>query len=396
MSFLASISILGIFYAYFGYFIIMLCLHTLKISKFKKTKTEAKDIDTFSIIIAARNEEKVISDKIKDSLALKWRGKTVENLLKEGRVQLIVASDASDDSTHLIVEKFSAQKVELIASKERNGKEAAQKGAVLQAKGDVILFTDAKINLPIDILDKLETHFKDPNIGLVSSVDQVIAEQGEGQSGSGEGMYVRYEMMLRKLEASFYSLIGVSGSCFAVRKDIAKNIVPDIPSDFCLLLEGIKQGYRGEHADDIIATYKSVRTEKEEFSRKVRTVLRGMSAFFARTEFLNFSKYGLFSWMLISHKLCRWLVPVWAVVVLIFIVPLSFTSDAWLLILVMIALFLVLAYQAYKDPSLQENIAFKACLFLFVVNAGIFVAWTKFLTGQRAVVWNPSKKGGVK
>ncbi len=393
MSFLASISILGIFYAYFGYFIIMFCLHALKVSKFNKTKTEAKDIDTFSIIIAARNEEKVINNKIKDSLALTWKGRTVESLLKEGSVQLIVASDASDDDTHSIVKKFSAQKVELIASKERNGKEAAQKGAVLQAKGDVILFTDAKINLPVDILDKLENHFKDPNIGLVSSVDQV---QNEGEGGSGEGMYVKYEMMLRKLEASFYSLIGVSGSCFAVRKEIAQNIVPDIPSDFCLLLEGIKQGYRGEHADDIIATYKSVRTEKEEFGRKVRTVLRGMCAFFARTEFLNFSKYGLFSWMLISHKLCRWLVPIWAVVILLFIVPLSFTSNFWLLILVMVALFLLLAYQAYKDPSLQKNIAFKACLFLFVVNAGIFVAWTKFLTGQRAVVWNPSKKGGVK
>ena len=115
-----------------------------------------------------------------------------------------------------------------------------------------------------------------------------------------------------------------------------------------MLLEGIKQGFRGIHAEDIVATYKSVRTEKEEFSRKVRTVLRGMSAFFARTEFLDFTKYGVFSWMLISHKLCRWLVPVWAVIILLFIVPLAFTSTVWLFILVMISVFLFLAYQAYN------------------------------------------------
>src|SRR5438034_772151 len=43
--------------------------------------------------------------------------------------------------------------------------------------------------------------------------------------------------------------------------------------------------------------------------RNVRTVVRGISAFMKSASLLNPLRYGLFSWQILSHKLCRWLVP---------------------------------------------------------------------------------------
>ncbi len=386
MNLLASISLFGIFYSYLGYFLILYCLRFLKISKFKSSRTQTKDIDTISIIIPVRNEQKVINKKIKDTLALQWKGKSVQSLLKEGKVELIITSDGSDDDTDNIVRKYLPFDVTLITSKERKGKGVAQEKAMNISKGDIIIFTDAKINLPLDALDKFEEHFKNPNIGLVSSVDKI-------EDTGGESLYIRYEMMLRELEASFYSLIGVSGSCFAARKEIAQNIATDVPNDFSLLLKGIEQGYKGEHAEDIIVTYQSVKTEKEEFDRKVRTVIGGISTFFAKTEFLNFKKYSIFSWMLLSHKLSRWLVPFWAIILLILTVVLALKSVFWLFILISISIFLFFTYLSWKDSNQDSHIIHKATLFLILTNVSIIVAWIKYFSGERAIIWDPSNKG---
>ena len=393
MSFLATLCLFGILYAYFGYFFILLVLYNLKINKFKSDEKQVPEVNVITIIVTVRNEMTVILEKIQSTLALRYKDKSVETWLKQGAsspVQLIVASDCSDDDTDPVVKRFAKLGVELVSLPERKGKEVAQKAAIAKARGDIILFTDAKIVLESKILDNVAQHFTDPTVGIVSSVDQVL---GGATGGSGEGMYVKYEMMLRKLESSFYSLIGVSGSCFAARKVVAEKIVADIPSDFCLLLEAVKQGFRGVHAEDVIASYKAVKSEKEEFDRKVRTVLRGMSAFFARTEFLDFSHYGFFSWMLASHKLARWLVPVWALILSILLFPLAFHGDLWSMLLIFEILFFILAYKAWKDPEMASYLVFKVPLFLVVTNAGILMAWIKYVTGQRAATWDPSNKG---
>lgn len=383
-----------VFYAYFGYPLLLLFLNKIRPQQDNAQIPTAaeKEPVPLTIIITVRNEEKVIREKLEATLALNYGSSTTAAVLASARekLQLIVASDASEDETDNIVREYQLKGVELVRLEQRGGKEKAQSAAVQQAHGSIIVFTDAKIKLNPEALNNFVRYFRDPTVGAVSSVDRV--EAGDG-TASGEGFYVRYEMWLRGLESNFLSLVGLSGSCFAVRKAVAVNLATDIPSDFALLLEARRQGLRGVSAPDVIGTYKAVKTEEEEFSRKVRTVLRGISALFARREVLSIRKYGVFAWQVISHKLCRWLVP-W----LFFLGSLAtfcIASSSWFFALLSLLLLVFFGSAAfgYLSPAHREKVFCKVPLFFIVSNTAVAVAGLKYLAGRRAVVWNPSAKG---
>ncbi len=372
LEFLVFASFFAVFYAYFGYPLILLLF-----SKNKQVERE-NNSTSLSIIITVRNEKAIIKKKLEQTLALSYAGE----------LDIIVASDASDDGTDDVVRSFTDAGVKLIRIDERGGKEKAQEAAVKQAKGEIALFTDAKIILNDNALNNVVSYFSDNSVGAVSSIDKVLV--GEGES-SGEGFYVRYEMWLRKLEMSFDTLVGLSGSCFAVRKSICDNWNSSIPSDFALLIRTRELGFRGVLAEDVIGSYFAVKTEEEEFSRKVRTVLRGITTFFTCKKVLNPFNYGLFSWQIVSHKLCRWLVPGFLIIALVGCILLHQQPIFSCLLCLMVA-FYGLALLGYLVPALRSVVLIKIPLFFTVVNAAIFIAWCKYLSGQRSVAWSPSNK----
>ena len=103
-----------------------------------------------SIVIPAYNEEKRI-------------GKTLERVYeyfkkKKTEFEIIVVDDGSNDRTVEIVEKFSSDKKEIrILKHEKNmGKGKAVKTGILDAKGNLILFTDADLSTPIEEFEKLK------------------------------------------------------------------------------------------------------------------------------------------------------------------------------------------------------------------------------------------------
>ena len=362
-------------YAYFGY---PMVLYVLTGGGRANTYASSEPfLPSVSLIITVYNEEGVIEKKIRESLELDY----------DGDLEIIVASDCSTDKTHEIVAQFP--EVKLLCLETRGGKETAQKKAVELARGDIIVFSDAKISLETKVLEKFVRYFSDAEVGAVSSIDRVLQLDG---SQSGEGFYVRYEMWLRSLESAFNSLVGLSGSCFAVRASIAEKIVTDIPSDFALLLETRRQGLRGVHAPDVVASYSAVRTEREEFSRKVRTVLRGITTLMARSEVMNPLRFGIFSWQIVSHKLLRWLVPFFLILGSATAMSAATHSPLMALITLSVIVGMVLAAIPLFRRDLQDNILFKVPLFFIVVNSAIFVAWTKYLSGQRSTYWTPSKK----
>jgi len=390
--YISIFSFFCVFYAYFGYPLTLAAL--IKLGFVRKSNSREDNTFTFSIIIAVRNEEKIIVEKIENTLSLSFEGVTLRDLLSDPsqkKVQCIIASDASDDKTHEIVNGYKDAGVELVALEERKGKEAAQVKAIAHARGEILLLTDAKIFLEGEVLSVIQKYFQEPTVGILSSIDQIIDSEGKS---SGEGFYIKYEMKLRELESRFNSLVGVSGSCFAVRKELTGNLSTDIPSDFSLLIETVKQGMSGVHAPDLVARYKAVRSEKEEFSRKIRTVLRGITTFFSRAEVLNPFKYGVFTWQIISHKLGRWLVPFFGFLFVLSSFLLSYSSSFYLFVFCLILVFLFLAALGFFIPRFSEKTFCKLPLFFIVSNLGIAFAWRKFLSGQRSVTWEPSKKGG--
>lgn len=384
----------SVFYAYFGYPLLLIILTRLGAERRGcLTSAGGPDGELLTIIIAARNEESVIGEKIEQTLGLKLGTGTVES----AGTQVIVCSDASDDRTDEIVRSFSARGVELVRSSAREGKEKAQALAVSAARGRILLFTDAKIRLNAGAIDSVLSQFEDQGIGAVSSRDLVeppaSASGGPAEvQGSGEGFYVRYEMWLRKVETAFDSVVGLSGSAFAVRRKLGEGMRTDLPSDFALLISARRAGLRGVLDSGFVGSYCAVKTEEEEFSRKVRTVLRGITTLMASAETMNPLIYGTFAFQMISHKLFRWLVPWFLLVGYGGTLELASGSAVFALLAAGLSLFFLAAVAAFFWPKLRSKVLFKIPLFFCVTNLAVLIAWIKYLSGQRAVTWNPSAK----
>src|SRR5436309_2829076 len=285
-------SVALVLYAHLGYPLALMALSLIR-NRPVETGTVTPRV---SFIIAAHNEGRRIRGKIENTLGQNYPAASLE---------IIVASDCSTDGTDEIVGSYS-DRVRLVRAPERRGKEAAQQLAVEAASGEILVFSDVASALAADGISSIVRNFADPTVGCVSSVDRFIDPDGRI---TGEGAYVRYEMFLRTLETRVNSLVGLSGSFFAARREVCRKWAADRQSDFNTLLHAVDMGLRGVLDPDSAGYYRNIVDDRREFQRKVRTVVRGISVLAANVRMLDPVRYGLFSWQLLSHKVCRWAVP---------------------------------------------------------------------------------------
>lgn len=376
MLLLFLISILLIFFAYFGYPFSLLFIRIFKKYKVKKGVTSSP----VTLIITAYNEEKRIREKLENTLKLESPSDNFE---------ILVASDGSTDQTNTIISEYAEKGIQLLSLEKREGKENAQKIAISKAKGEILVFSDVATLIKSEGLKEIAINFADPSVGCVSSEDQIIDKNGET---GGEGFYVRYEMWLRRLESQANSLVGLSGSFFAVRKEVCRDFSGEMQSDFRTVLNSVKMGLRAVSDPEVIGYYQDVSDEKKEFDRKVRTVVRGITVFFGNLEFLNFLKYGLFSYQYFCHKLLRWLVPFFLITLFIVNFILAVTPSVYTILFITQVAFYIIGILGWVRKSLPTNIFVKIPVYFLTVNAAIFTAWWKYLSGQRIMMWTPSER----
>ena len=372
------LSLIGTLYSYLIYPLIM-----WSISSSVRTRQGANvppKTHTISLIITAYNEEQRIAQKIDQTLALNY---------PRDQLQIIVASDASDDDTDQIASGYKDKGVLVVRAPERLGKEHAQKLAIEQTTGDLLVFTDVGTQIETDSLLSLEKYFDDPEIGAVSSVDRMISADG---TPLGEGLYVRYEMALRKHESKVSTLVGLSGSFFAARREICANWNSQIPSDFNTALNCARQNRKAISADDVIGIYPDIQDPAKEYPRKRRTILRGMSAVAASTDLLNIFRYPSFAFQLWSHKIMRWAVPWFQLALLLS--NMAVVGQHWffqLTLLGQLALLIMALIGSVLHPK-PSAIALKIPAFFMQVNIASAHALIDYLRGTRAVTWTPSKR----
>jgi hypothetical protein len=329
-----------------------------------------------SLIIACRNEERRIEHKLENALAIRYAA-----------LEILVASDASDDRSEAIVARFAERGVRLVRSAERRGKEHAQHLAVEAASGEILVFSDAGTDTPPDSIDHIVESFRDPRVGAVSSEDRFVTEDGRVV---GEGAYVRYEMWLRRLESATSSLVGLSGSFFAVRRRVAESWDDAIPSDFACAINAYRAGLVAIADPRVVGLYKDITEPSREFERKVRTALRGMAALGRIPEVLNPFRYGLFSFQVWSHKVMRWLVPWFLVGLLVSNLLLVGVHPAFaILFLLQLAGYSMVAL-AHVAPRARANTLLRLGYFFVQANAALLTAGVQYLAGVRVVTWNPS------
>ncbi|MEO1480793.1 MAG: glycosyltransferase [Myxococcota bacterium] len=360
-------------YSYFVYPVILMML-----PRRSERREPFNAPPSMSIIIAVRNAQDVIGRKLENTLSLERPTTDIE---------IVVASDGSDDGTDDVVEQFADRGVALLRCP-AGGKESAQKAAIAVATGDVLVFSDVGTEIPRDALVHLLQEFTDAGVGAVSSEDRMIREDG---TVSGEGAYVRYEMALRRLESRVRGVIGLSGSFFAARKEVCESWDTKSPSDFNTAVNCARKGYVAISSPRVLGLYRDVKG-RQEYGRKVRTVLRGITAVARNTDVLNPFRFGLFAFQMISHKIMRWAVPWLLIGTALLSVSMWSTSPFARLVVVGQSLFYGIVILGSLVPALQKSTLIRIPVFFVQVNVGIAHATCNFLMGKRIVAWTPSKR----
>lgn len=364
-------SVALVFYAYLGYPVALLALSCFRNRPVRKGLATRP----VTFIITAYNEEQRIGDKIANTLAQHYPPDLLD---------VIVASDCSTDRTDEIVERY-AGRVRLVRAAERRGKESAQRLAVEAASGEILVFSDVATALASDGVANIVKNFADPTVGCVSSVDRFIDRDGRV---GGEGAYIRYEMWLRALETRVNTLVGLSGSFFAARREVCRNWAVNRQSDFTTLLNAVDLGLRGISDPESVGFYRDIVDDRREFERKVRTVVRGLAVFAGHLRMMNPLGYGLFSWQLASHKLCRWLVPFGMIGAAVANILLASRSPFYgTTLLLQFGFYGAAAAGAWTTRGLLRVPAF-----LVVANFAVLTAWFRYARGERIQLWAPSHR----
>ena len=288
-------SLAVVFYTFAGYAILIGLLARLKRHRERSPSPKAA---TVSVVLVAYNEAQRI-------------GARIENLFDTDhpaeKLELIVYSDGSTDETAPILQSFPDKRVHAIISNQRSGKAKGLNAAVAVAKGDIVVFCDARQRFNRSTIPNLVRNFADPQLGAVSGNYSI---EGAGSTvGGGVDAYWRLEKFIRNAEAKWDSSIGCTGAIYAIRRDLFRSLPSDVLLDDVVIPMSIaEQGYRIGFDDAAVSIDPMNIEASRENRRKKRTLAGNFQMLFRFPHWLLPWKNRLW-WQLISHKYLRIFAP---------------------------------------------------------------------------------------
>jgi cellulose synthase/poly-beta-1,6-N-acetylglucosamine synthase-like glycosyltransferase len=368
------LSVCGVLYPYFGYPLALFVLGRLAGRRQDRPNGEA--LPSVSMIIPVHNEAARIERKIANTALLQYPA---------NRLEVLFVSDGSTDGTVETIRRHGARGVDVVELPVRRGKAAALNAGLERAEKEIVVFSDAAIELEPDALHNIVRRFTDPRIGCISGEDR-IAESG------GEALYGRYELLLRRLESDVHSIVGASGSFYAQRRALCSPFAEGMAPDFLSVLRTVEQGFRAVSEPSAVGSMTSVKDPRQEFERKVRTLIRGMTTLFAHGRLLNPLRFGVFSFEIFSHKVMRWIAPFFLLGALAS--PLWLLDSPWYLAaFVAQAVFYLGALAAFAEwGPFHRSLVGRVTLYFSSVNAAILTAWCQYGRGVRQELWTPSRR----
>jgi len=322
---------------------------------------------------------------------------TLEQILQldypRDRLHVVVVSDASTDGTDDIVREYADQGIELVRQPRRMGKTAAENAACRHIRGEIVVNTDASVRIHPDALKPLIRALSDPSVGIASGRDVSVARTGDDANVAESG-YVGYEMWVRRLETQIDGIVGASGCFYASRRQLHSEVIPEALSrDFAAPLVARERGYRSVSVDEAVCFVPRTPSLRREYRRKLRTMTRGLETLFFKRHLLNPARYGLFAWMLFSHKLARWLVP-WALALATLALGMLAPAHVWARwLLVGGAAAALLALAAWFWPerrSMPRALALPG--YVITGTLAALLAWIKALRGELNPIWEPTRR----
>lgn len=300
VKFVFWLSFFVIIYTYFGYPLLLSAWRALRRKRVKKGEILAP----VSVIVAVYNEERVIERKLKNLFELDYPPPLLE---------IIVSSDGSTDGTEAKVSRWQERHPNgppllLLTAPTHVGKAAALNRAVVHARGEILLFTDARQMLDRNAVRELVANFADDRVGAVSG-ELILMDRPGGERAAGVGLYWRYEKWLRKMESDVDSMLGATGALYAIRKALYDPIPAEtILDDVLIPMQAVFKGYRTVFEPNALAYDLIARRTENEFSRKVRTLAGNYQLLGAIDALWSWRRNRLF-FQYFSHKVARLVAP---------------------------------------------------------------------------------------
>jgi len=286
---------------------------------------------------AARTDSDYVSSSITVSVILpvynerdNIRGK-LDNLLRQkcsSALEIIVVSDGSDDGTDDVVREYFDNGVRLVNTTGRIGKSLAQNIAVAEASGEVLVLTDTAVHMNEGCIEALVSPLSDPRVGCTTA-NLLFHNEIESDTGDAVGFYWNYELKIRRLESQLGLLATASGPAMAVRRSLWKDLKAEYGDDCVLPLDVVLQGKRVIHVNGAVARDVHFADFRREFRARSRMTIRNWIGTFSRSQLLNPLKFPGFAFALWSHKVLRWLSPVYILLAAVGLVLIGLGSGIW-------------------------------------------------------------------
>jgi cellulose synthase/poly-beta-1,6-N-acetylglucosamine synthase-like glycosyltransferase len=387
------LSIFLVAYTYIGYPLLLALL-----ARFKANRQPFPISDlSVTLLITAYNEEAVIAKKIENSINLYY---------PRNRLQIIVAADGSSDRTAEIVGQFKEQGVELNYVSQRNGKMAAINRAIPQARGDVILFSDANNMYEPDAIRKLVAPFSDTSIGATTGAKLII--QDGSDLSEAEGVYWRYESWIKKNETALNTCTSAVGEILAIRRELYRPPPNDIINDdYYMVLDLIKRGFRVYYVPEARSFEYTSATMNDEMLRRSRMNTGKYQAIFLSYKVLPFNRPFVL-WQIISHKYCRAFLPfgfigAWVTNLLIVLQHKEMSLSFFQLSSPYSEIFLLTQLMFYGVAVLGSLLKFPGILgklfylpaYLVTSNLAILRGFYGFITRKQSNIWERVRRSNV-
>ena len=292
-----------LYYVYDGYGRLLRVLCRLRRHTDPTAFPSKEERPTVAVLITVHDEAHQIVERIENILAQDY---------PRGLLDIIVASDGSTDDVAAVIAAHFGDDVQLVEADDRVGKSAIQNQAVESTRAEIILFSDADTRFVQGFLREVTAPFADDSVGAVQAHLLFVPSDPEAPVAS-QARYWRAELEIRRLEARLGILAVASGSCIAVRRDLWRPLPPQIGEDCIIPLDVVSQSRRVAYADEAIAHEPADKEFDDVIATRARMTLRNWQGTCSRPALLNPFAHPGYAFALWSHKLLRWLSPVWLI-----------------------------------------------------------------------------------
>lgn len=379
-----------VFYAYLGYGLVLWAFVRVKRLFSQKTALKTGPLPEVTFVVCAFNEEDWIRQKIDNSLALDY---------PKSLIQFCFVTDGSDDQTAELVRTYpypAGVRWQLLHQPERRGKIAAFQRAMAQIDTPVVVSTDANTWVNPEALQRLVRHFLSSQVGAVAGEKRISMAEKDDASSAGEGIYWKYESLLKKWDAELWSVVGAAGELFAIRTECYEPVPADtLVEDFYLTMRIAQRGWRVQYEPGAWAAEASSASVAEEMKRKVRIAAGGLQAVWRLAALLNPFRYGVLSFQYISHRVLRWtLAPIFLPILFIVNAILAWQGKAFYSILFLAqVLFYLAALLGWilEQRKLKVKALFVPYYFC-LMNWAMYAGFVRLIKGEQSVLWEKVKR----